>query len=43
MTLVFVPKIVATLVTLLIVLPWMINLLVTFTQNLFTNIPLYIR
>jgi len=43
MTLVFVPKIVAVLVTLVIVFPWMINLLVTFTQNLFTNIPLYIR
>ncbi|HOW57787.1 MAG TPA: flagellar biosynthesis protein FliQ [Smithellaceae bacterium] len=43
MTLVFVPKIVAVLVTLVIALPWMINLLVTFTQHLFTNIPLYAR
>jgi flagellar biosynthetic protein FliQ len=43
MTLVFVPKIVAVMVTLVIVLPWMINLLVAYTHNLFTNIPLYIR
>lgn len=43
MTLVFVPKIVAVLITLIIVFPWMINLLVTFTHNLFANIPLYIR
>jgi flagellar biosynthetic protein FliQ len=43
MTLVFVPKIVAVMLTLVIVLPWMINLLVAFTHNLFTNIPLYIR
>ena len=43
MTLVFVPKIVAVMITLVIVLPWMINLLVTYTHNLFTNIPQYIR
>ncbi|MCD6154021.1 MAG: flagellar biosynthesis protein FliQ [Syntrophobacterales bacterium] len=43
MTLTFVPKIVAVLVALIIALPWMINLIVTYTQNLFTNIPMYIR
>lgn len=43
MTLVFVPKIVACLVTLVAALPWMINLLVSFTHNLFTNIPTYIK
>jgi flagellar biosynthetic protein FliQ len=43
MTLVFVPKIVAVMITLVIVLPWMINLLVAYTHNLFTNIPQYIR
>jgi flagellar biosynthesis protein FliQ len=42
MTLVFVPKIVACLVTLVAVLPWMINTLVSFTHNLLTNIPNYI-
>ncbi len=43
MTLVFVPKIVACLVVLVAALPWMINILVSFTHNLFTNIPNYIR
>lgn len=43
MTLVFVPKIVACLVVLVAALPWMINLLVSFTHNLFTNIPNYIK
>jgi len=43
MTLTFVPKIVAVLVGLIIALPWMINLLVTYTQNLFNSIPMYIK
>jgi flagellar biosynthetic protein FliQ len=43
MTLVFVPKIVASLVVLVAALPWMINLLVSFTHNLFSNIPNYIK
>jgi len=42
MTLVFVPKIVACLVVLVAALPWMINLLVSFTHHLFSNIPNYI-
>ena len=43
MTLTFVPKIVAVFIALIIALPWMINLIVTYTQNLFSNIPMYIR
>jgi flagellar biosynthetic protein FliQ len=43
MTLVFVPKIVACLVMLVAALPWMINLLLSFTHNLFSNIPNYIK
>ncbi len=43
MTLTFVPKIVACLITLVAALPWMINLLLTFTQNLFNNIPNYVK
>lgn len=43
MTLVFVPKIVAVLVTLVAALPWMLNLLLTFTHNIFNNIPAYIK
>jgi len=43
MTLVFVPKIVAVLVVLIAALPWMLSLLMTFTHNLFANIPAYVR
>ena len=43
MTLTFVPKIVAVLGALIVALPWMINLLVTYTQDLFHNIPMYIK
>jgi flagellar biosynthetic protein FliQ len=43
MTLVFVPKIVACLIVLVAALPWMINLLVSFTHHLFSNIPNYIK
>ncbi len=43
MTLVFVPKIVAVLITLIAALPWMLGLMINFTHNLFVNIPLYIR
>jgi len=43
MTLVFVPKILAVMVVLVAALPWMINILVTFTHNLIVHIPTYIR
>ncbi|HUV49841.1 MAG TPA: flagellar biosynthesis protein FliQ [Anaerolineae bacterium] len=43
MTLTFVPKIVAVMVGLIIALPWMINLMVTYTQKLFQSIPMYIK
>lgn len=43
MTLVFVPKIVACLIVLVAAFPWMINLLVSFTHNLFSSIPNYIK
>ncbi|RZB34922.1 MAG: flagellar biosynthetic protein FliQ [Desulfobacteraceae bacterium Eth-SRB1] len=43
MTLTFVPKIVAVMVSLIIALPWMINLMITYTQKLFQTIPMYIR
>jgi flagellar biosynthetic protein FliQ len=43
MTLVFVPKIVAVLVTLIAALPWMMGMMISYTQNLFINIPLYIK
>ena len=43
MTLTFVPKILAVLFGLLYFSPWMLGKLVDFTENLFTNIPMYIR
>jgi flagellar biosynthesis protein FliQ len=43
MTLAFVPKILAVMLALLFAAPWMIDQLVSFTHNLFTNIPNYIR
>jgi flagellar biosynthetic protein FliQ len=43
MTLTFVPKIVSIFVGLLLLLPWIMNQLVTFTAELFSNIPNYVR
>ena len=43
MTLTFVPKIIAVMVALVVALPWMINIAVTYTQNLFSSIPMYIK
>ena len=43
MTLTFVPKIVSIFVGLLLLLPWIMNQLVSFTAEIFQNIPNYIR
>jgi len=43
MTLVFVPKIIAVLLGLLFLLPWMMQKLVFYTQNLIVNLPQYAR
>lgn len=43
MTLVFVPKIVAVLITMIAALPWMMGLMLNFTHQLFANIPLYVK
>ena len=43
MTLTFVPKILAVLFGLLYFSPWMLDKIVTYTQNIFSNIPVYIR
>ena len=43
MTLTFVPKIIAVMIAMLVALPWMMNLLVSFTHNLFSNIPTYVK
>jgi len=43
MTLVFVPKIIAVLLVLVAAFPWMINIMVSYTHNLITNIPSFIK
>jgi flagellar biosynthesis protein FliQ len=42
-TLTFVPKILAVFVTLFLFFPWIARVLITYTTNLITNIPMYIR
>ena len=42
-TLSFIPKIVAIFLTLLLAFPWLMDKMIVFTQNVFLNIPLYIR
>ncbi len=39
-TLSFVPKIVAMMVTMLLILPWILNLMIEYSTNLFHEIPL---
>ncbi len=43
MTLVFVPKIVAVLLALIVALPWMLNIMIEYTHNIFANFPMYIK
>ncbi len=43
MTLVFVPKILAIAGCLMVLFPWMMNYAISFTANILTNIPLYVK
>ncbi|MDR3357896.1 MAG: flagellar biosynthesis protein FliQ [Desulfovibrio sp.] len=43
MTLTFIPKIVCMFVTLLLAMPWLMERMLTFTREVFVNIPFYIR
>ena len=43
MTMTFIPKILAVGLALLIFFPWMLQTMIYFIQNLFINIPNYIR
>lgn len=43
MTLTFVPKIFAVMLTMLFISSWMVTKLVDYTHNLVTNLPLFIR
>ncbi len=43
MTLVFIPKMIGVGIALILFFPWMMQILIDFTQNLFVNMPVYIR
>ncbi|MCX8028111.1 MAG: flagellar biosynthesis protein FliQ [Thermodesulfovibrionales bacterium] len=43
MTIAFIPKIIAVFATVFFALPWIINVMVTFTRSIIENIPTYIR
>jgi flagellar biosynthetic protein FliQ len=43
MTMTFVPKMIAVGVAMLFFMPWMLEILIDFTQNLFLNIPMYVH
>ncbi len=43
MTMAFIPKILAVFVTLLVALPWMVKVMVSFTRSIFENIPQYVK
>jgi len=43
MSLVFVPKMLAIIGCLMILSPWIMNVLVTFTTGIISNIPVYVR
>ncbi len=43
MTLVFVPKMLAVAVALLVFFPWMLRIISEFTQNMIVNLPMYLR
>ena len=42
-TLTFVPKILAVFLSLVVFLPWILEILIGFTKNLYLNIPWYIQ
>lgn len=42
-TLTFIPKILAVFLSILLFFPWLMQLMLTFTANIFTNFPEYIQ
>ena len=43
MTMTFIPKMLAVAIALLIFFPWMLQVMIEYTQNLITNLPVVIR
>lgn len=42
-TLALVPKLIAMFIALILAFPWIMDKMITYTTNLFTNIPIYLR
>ncbi len=42
-TLALVPKLIAMFIALILAFPWIMDKMITYTTNLFTNIPVYLR
>ncbi len=43
MTLTFIPKVVSMFIALLLALPWLMERIITYTREVFINIPTYIK
>jgi len=43
MTLTFIPKIIAVFVTILLLSPWMLNMMLDFTKRIFIDLPYYLH
>lgn len=43
MTISFVPKVIAVFLTLLITLPWIVNIMTKFTREIFENLSVYVK
>jgi len=43
MTLTFIPKIIGVMVAIIVFLPWMMQIMISFTAGIFINIPNYIK
>lgn len=42
-TISFVPKIIIVFLTLFLTLPWIVNIMMKFTREIFENLPIYVR
>lgn len=42
-TLAFIPKILAVMITMLLFFPWMLNIMMTFANHVFMGIPTYVK
>lgn len=43
MTLTFIPKIIAVFIALLIFFPWMLKVMINFTEKVIINLPMYVK